>query len=74
MQFTWGDSVYLKKLDESGNVVSKVYAAVVGISPVKTEQDSKHFNASIGTTFYTIEFADGSDTLAPEDMLEPFTE
>ncbi len=74
MQFTWGDSVYLKKLDEHGKVVSKVPAAVIWVTQVETEEDVKRFGLPIGANLYNIEFGDGSmQEFVREDVLESFS-
>ena len=70
-KFTWGDEVKIKKLDGNGKEID-VYAAVVGITPIETEQQSTHFKAPIGSTFCLVEYGDGSDELILEDKLEMY--
>ncbi|MCC2630438.1 MAG: hypothetical protein K0S38_247 [Candidatus Paceibacter sp.] len=69
MKYTYGDTAYLKNPGGEDKVV-----AIVGLTPIETEELSKHFKAPIGTNFYTIEFSDGTDKLVSEDQLEPYTE
>ena len=59
----------MKKVDEQERI-TKIPAAVVSITAIETERLSKHFDAPIGTVFYTVEFGDGSDAFVPEKQLE----
>lgn len=73
MNYNYGDSVFFKKLDEKGNIISKVYASVIWVTQVETETDSKHFNVPVGSTLYNIEFNDGTtNEFVHEDRLEPY--
>lgn len=62
MKYTWGDSAIHKTTNKA--------CAVAGITPVDTEEQSKHFKAAVGSVLYTVEFTDGTDLLVPEDRLE----
>ena len=70
MKYDYGDSVQLSVVDENGRPLLKP-CAVVGITEVQSVQQSQHLNAPVGTILYTVEFGDGSDTLVPEDALNP---
>lgn len=63
----YGDLVLLKP-QHAGE--KAVYASVVSITAIETDAQAKHFNAPIGTVFYTVEFADGSDAFVPEEQLQ----
>jgi hypothetical protein len=69
-KFTYGDSVLLLKPQQPGE--NAVYASVVSITPIETDAQAKHFNAPIGTVFYTVEFADGSDAFVSEVRQQSF--
>lgn len=69
-KFEYGDLVV--KRDDS--TASNSPCSVVAITPITTEEESKTFGYPVGTTLYTVEFGDGSDTLLPEDDLAPFIE
>lgn len=62
MKFDYGDSVRLSATLRP--------CEVVGITPVENVEQATHFNVSIGTILYTVEFADGSDDLVPEFAIE----
>jgi hypothetical protein len=70
MKFDYGDEVLLRIKDDAGSVAEK-RCAVVGITAVESEEQSKHFKRPIGTVLYTVAFADGTDALVPEADLRP---
>ena len=43
--------------------------AVVGVTPVDNEALASAVNYPLGTILYSVEFADGSDALVPEEHL-----
>ena len=70
MNFDYGDEVVLRTKDDAGSVAEK-RCAVVGITPVESEEQAKYFKRPIGTVLYTVEFGDGTDALVPEGDLRP---
>ncbi len=68
MRFDYGDTVLACWPVESR---SPRGGSVVGITPVESEEQAVLFGFPLGTTLYTVEFADGSDTLIPESGLTP---
>jgi hypothetical protein len=65
MKFDYGDEVVLRTKDDAGSLAEK-RCAVVGITPVESEEQAKYFDRPIGTVLYTVEFGDGTDALVPE--------
>lgn len=45
--------------------------SVVGVTPVESAEQAVLFGFPVGTTLYTVEFADGSDALLAEPSLTP---
>jgi hypothetical protein len=70
MNYDYGDEVRLTVLNERGESVDRP-AAVVGITEVAAARQSEALGHPVGTILYTVEFADGSDQLVPEDQLAP---
>jgi hypothetical protein len=68
MKFDYGDEVIAGIKDDARNVVEK-RCVIVSITPVETEEQSRHFKRPIGTVLYTVEFGDGSDALVTEGDL-----
>jgi len=64
MKYDFGDSVQLRSTSQ--------YCVVVGITEVDTIRKAEAFQVPLGTIVYTVEFADGSDTLVSEDALAAF--
>ena len=74
MKFNYGDSVFFLKKDEKGDIISKIYASVIWITLIESDEDSKFFNGPIGATLYNIEFNDGSfQEFVSEDLLEKYS-
>jgi hypothetical protein len=69
MKYTWGDTSYLNKYDENKKVISSTKVEIVGITQIKTIEQSEHFNVPVGSVFYTVEFEDGSDAFVKEEEL-----
>ena len=69
MKYDYGDDVILKTRDRAGSVLARP-CAVVGITSVDTEQQSRVLNSPVGSVLYTVEFGDGSDACVPEEQLE----
>jgi hypothetical protein len=67
-KYDYGEEVNYKHLDENGRPVCDS-CAVVGITIVETDDQSRYFRYPVGTTLYTVEFGDGSDKLIAEDEL-----
>jgi hypothetical protein len=67
--FTWGSPVRVKANADEVFHPGEL-AEVVGISAVENAAQSAALGASIGTTIYLIEFADGSAIDVPEAWLE----
>jgi hypothetical protein len=70
MKFDYGDEVVVRTEDDAGRVAEK-RCAVVGITPVESEEQAKHFKRPVGSVLYTVEFGDGTDALVPEADLRP---
>lgn len=70
MRYDYEDALIAERDDGSGNAAS-MPCAVVGITRVENEDQSRLFKAAIGTTLYTGKFGDGSDALPPEAEPEP---
>jgi hypothetical protein len=70
MKFDYGDEVVLETKDDTGSIGEKK-CAIVGVTPVETEEQAKHFKRPVGTVLYTVEFGDGSDALVAEADLRP---
>ena len=70
-KYKHGDAIQVKPSIENKSIR---VASIVGITVVETADMAKHFNASVGTVFYTVEFPDGSDALVPEDFVQLITE
>ena len=68
MKFDYGDEVVLRTMNDAGNAVEKL-CYVVGITPVETDRQAKHFARAIGDVLYTVEFGDGTDLLVLETDL-----
>jgi len=68
MKFDYGDEVVLRTKNDSGSVAEN-WCAVVGITPVASDEQAIHFKYPVGTVLYTVEFADGSDKLVSESDL-----
>jgi hypothetical protein len=69
MKFDYGDEVMLIRVEGGGDLTNRV-CAVVGITPIETEEQSSSFGYPVGTTMYTVEFGDGSDADVPGDSLK----
>ena len=71
MKFDYGDAGVV-----TGGVRSEPHAgrpcAVVGITSIETETQSRVFGHPVGTTVYLVEFGDGKDAIFPEEHLKPF--
>jgi hypothetical protein len=65
MKYDYGDSVQL--------VVTLQTCEIVGITRVDSVEVASEFNVPLGVILYTVEFADGSDSLVPEVALKTFT-
>lgn len=72
-QFAWGDTVRIVpgaperfKPGDLGEVCS--------IGTIETEKTSRDFGEPLGSTFYTIEFGDGTLLEIPERYLELFVD
>jgi hypothetical protein len=70
MKFDYGDEVLLKTKDDARSVAEK-RGAIVGVTPVETQEQAEHFERPVGTVLYTVEFGDGTDALVPEADLRP---
>jgi hypothetical protein len=70
MKFDCGDEVKLRTKDDAGTVAEKP-CAVVSITPVESEEQTRHFKRPVGTILYTVEFSDGTDALVTEADLQP---
>jgi hypothetical protein len=70
MKFDYGDEAVVRTKDDAGSVAEKS-GAVVGITPVESEEQAKHFKRPIGTVLYTVEFGDGTDALVSEADMRP---
>ncbi len=68
MPFDYGDTVLVYWPFESQ---PRRGGSVVGVTPVESEGQAALFGFPVGTTLYTVEFADGSDALVPESSLTP---
>jgi hypothetical protein len=68
MRFDYGDTVLVCWAVE---IQSPRGDSVVGVRPVESEEQAVLFGFPVGTTLYTVEFADGSDALIPESSLTP---
>jgi hypothetical protein len=68
-EFTWGDSVCVKKEAPSWMRPGEA-ADVVGILDIETEAQAREFAVPLGSKMYTIEFGDGSDVEIPEAWIE----
>lgn len=73
MKYDYGDDVIFKTLDQDGHPLEKP-GAIVGVTPVENEEQSRNFGYPTGTVLYTVEFGDGSDALLPEESLVPDTD
>lgn len=69
MTYDYGDEVIFKTIDAAGHVIARP-CAVVGITPVNNEALVRIHGHSLGTILYSVEFADGTDSLIPENELE----
>ena len=66
---TWGDTVRVK----AGAPLAMrpgANAAVCSITRIENDQQSKAYNAAIGTTMYLVEFGDGASIEVPEEWIE----
>ena len=70
MKFDYGDEVVAVTRDDVGNVAER-RCIIVGITPIESEEQSRHFKRPIGTVLYTVEFGDGTDALTYEGDLQP---
>jgi hypothetical protein len=71
-KFDHGDAVLTKRLDDQG--IRQRPAWVVGITTIATSDEARTFGYPIGTTLYTVEFEDGSDTVLAENALESLSD
>ena len=69
MKFNYGDEVVLTQVEGGGRLATRA-CAIVGITPLETEEQSRIFGYPVGTTLYTVEFGDGTDADVPEDLLK----
>lgn len=69
MKFDYGDEVVLRVLKDVAGTAADKLCVVVGITPMETEQQAKHFSRAVGEVLYTVEFGDGTDLLVPETDL-----
>ena len=69
MKFDYGDEVVVTRTDKDGPASMHLKGSVVAITNVSSESESDVFGYPVGTVLYTVEFADGSDDLLPEESL-----
>jgi hypothetical protein len=70
MNFDYGDRAIAKTKDDTGRVTEQK-CVIVGITPIDSEEQAKHFNCPVRTLVYTVEFGDGTDALVLEADLQP---
>lgn len=68
--FTWGDSVRVKK-EAPSEFRPGDSADVVAITEIETQSAARHFSADLGSKVYQIEFVDGRALEVPQAWLEP---
>jgi hypothetical protein len=70
MKSDYGDEAVARARDGTGSVAEK-RCAIVGITPVASDEQAEQFKCPVGTILYTVEFGDGTDALVPEADLRP---
>ena len=69
MKFDYGDEAVV-----TGDVECEPNAgrpcAIVAMTSIETEEQSRVFGYPAGTTIYTVEFGDGTDANIPEKLLK----
>jgi hypothetical protein len=68
MRFDYGDHVVVTRTEANGRLVKRT-CAIVGITPIVTENQSRRLGHPVGTTMYTVEFGDGTNANIPETDL-----
>jgi hypothetical protein len=68
--FVWGDSVRVR-LEASPESRPGAVAAVVGVLDIERLDQSRKYQAAMGTKVYTIEFGDGVSIQVPAAWVDP---
>ncbi len=70
MRFIYGDVVVVTEAAVKDARTGQA-CAVVAMTQIETEEQSRIFGHPVGIMMYTVEFGDGKDALIPEGFLRP---